>query len=237
MRGIFISFTLLTSLFLASCSLGQQKNNEIDAQQFANKIKDDTQGTILDVRTPEEFAQGHIANAINIDWNNQEFEMQVKKLDHSKPIYIYCLSGGRSHAAAQKLHEIGFKQITELQGGMMKWRSLKLPETTQNTVLKKGITVAEFEKMVNKEKLVLIDFYAEWCMPCKKMKPALEELSSEMKDKVEIIRINVDQNQELTNSLNIEAIPVLQLYKQNKKVWENTGYIEKTEISRQINTN
>jgi thioredoxin 1 len=237
MRKIILSVFFLFSVFLTSCSVGQQNNTVIDAQQFAENIKSDTPVTILDVRTPQEFSEGHIENAINMDWNSQEFEKLAGKLNQSIPVYVYCLSGGRSHAAAQKLHEMGFKQIRELKGGMMTWRNLKLPETKNNAQVSKGLTQAEFEKLINQNQLVLVDYYAEWCMPCKKMKPALEEISNEMKGKVEIIRINVDQNQELTNSLNIQAIPVLQLYKQNKKVWENTGYIEKPEIIRQINMN
>jgi thioredoxin len=234
MRKLF-SIALVAILF-NSCSNGQTQTTKtnLSATEFADKIKELPTAPILDVRTPNEFSKGHLANALNYDWNGKEFEKQIAPLDKSKPVFVYCLSGGRSSAAANKMRSAGFKEVYELSGGIMKWRGENLPETTNNTVASKGMTKQQFAELLNSDKLVLIDFYADWCAPCKKMKPYLEEISKDMADKVVVIRINADDNQTLCKELKIDALPVLQLYKNKTLTWENTGFIEKVEVVKQL---
>jgi thioredoxin 1 len=128
----------------------------------------------------------------------------------------------------------GFKTVFELDGGIMKWRGANLPETTDNTVASNGMTKLQFDALLNSDKIVLIDFYADWCAPCKKMKPYLDEISKDMADKVLVIRINADDNQALFKELKIDALPVLQLYKNKTLTWTNTGFIDKAEVVKQL---
>jgi thioredoxin len=88
----------------------------------------------------------------------------------------------------------------------------------------------EFDALLNTDKIVLIDFYADWCAPCKKMKPYLDEISKDMADKVVVIRINADDNRALCKELKIDALPVLQIYKNKNLNWINTGFIDKAEV-------
>ena len=231
--GLF-AFTIL----LTSCLNGQNKNSTIKltAEEFSNKINVSKNLSIIDVRTPDEFSKGHLINALNIDWNGSEFEKEIAPLDKSKPAFVYCLSGGRSSSAADKMRELGFKEVYELNGGMMKWRAINLPETKDNAIANNEISDADFEKLIASEQLVLIDFYADWCAPCQKMKPYLEEISKEKQNKVKVLRINVDDNKQLCKTLKIDALPVLQLYKNKAIVWQNTGYIEKESVVTQINS-
>jgi thioredoxin 1 len=230
-----ISLAAIAILF-NSCSNSQTQNTKtnISATEFAEKIKEQPTAQILDVRTPEEFSKGHLKNSINIDWNGNDFNKQIETLDKSKPVFIYCLSGGRSSSAAGKMRSDGFKQVYELNGGIMKWRAASLPETTNNTSTSAGMTKQQFVELLNSDKLVLIDFYADWCAPCKKMKPYLDEISNDMVDKVVVIRINADDNQALCKDLKIDALPVLQLYKNKTLIWSNTGYIDKSEVIKQF---
>jgi thioredoxin len=122
-----------------------------------------------------------------------------------------------------------------MDGGIMKWRGSNMPETTDiPKATTTGMTQADFTKLTNSNKIVLVDFYADWCGPCKKMKPYLEEISKDMADKVEVVRINSDDNQELCKLLNIDALPTLQVYKKNKMTWSNIGFIEKAEVIKQL---
>ena len=110
-----------------------------------------------------------------------------------------------------------------------------MPETTENTKAKSaGMTKQQFDALLISDKLVLIDFYADWCGPCKKMKPYLEEISKEMSDKVVVIRINADDNQALCKELKIDALPVLQVYKNKTMTWSNVGMIEKADVVKQL---
>jgi thioredoxin len=132
------------------------------------------------------------------------------------------------------MRSLGFKEVYELDGGIIKWRAANLPENNKNNTTTIGMTKQQFDVLLNSDKLVLIDFYADWCPPCKKMKPYLDEISNDMTAKVVVIRINADDNQTLCNDLQINALPVLQLYKNKKLIWTNTGYIIKAEIIKQL---
>lgn len=76
---------------------------------------------IVDARTANEYASGHIVGAINIDVNGTEFDAEVVKLDKSRPVAVYCRSGRRSKIAAERISALGFRQITELDGGILSW--------------------------------------------------------------------------------------------------------------------
>jgi len=144
------------------------------------------------------------------------------------------LSGSRSTYAVSYMKSQGFKEVYELNGGMMKWRAASLPETTDKALASTGMSKQQFDNLLVTDKLVLIDYYADWCAPCKKMKPYLDEISRDMADKVVVIRINADENQALCKELKIDALPVLHIYKNKALIWNNTGFIEKEEVVKQL---
>ena len=76
---------------------------------------------ILDVRTPEETAEGMIENAIEIDYKASDFDAKIKELDKDKSYLVYCRSGGRSVSASEKMIAAGFKNVTNMEGGYMAW--------------------------------------------------------------------------------------------------------------------
>lgn len=235
-KYITISLAVVAILF-NSCTSGQSNSTaktNLSASEFADKIKELPTAPILDVRTPDEFSKGHLQNALNYDWNGSEFEKKIASLDKSKPVFVYCLSGGRSSSAANKMRSDGFTHVYEMDGGIIKWRGANLPETTDTTSTSNGMTKQQFDALLNSDKLVLIDFYADWCAPCRKMKPYLEEISKDMANTVLVIRINADDNLALCKELKIDALPVLQLYKSKTLTWTNTGFIEKAEVLKQL---
>lgn len=235
-KSILITF-LSFSVAAISCTKGPNKNEKrlLSASEFSKKINTLSKPVIIDVRTPEEFSKGHLPNAINFDWNSENFETQIVKLDKSKPCLLYCLSGSRSADASEKLNKKGFKEVYDLQGGILKWRAADLPQVIDTKGRPKGLTKKQYDELANSKKIVLIDFYADWCGPCKKMKPYLEEIARDMKDKVEVIRINADDNQKLCKELNIDGLPVLKIFKNKELTWSNIGYITKDDVLKQLN--
>lgn len=96
-------------------------------KEFYAKIYSDPTAYILDVRTPEEYAQGHLQGAHLLDWlNNISFRKEATKLDKSKTIYAYCRSGARSAEAAQYLASLEYKAV-DMDGGILRWVSDGLP--------------------------------------------------------------------------------------------------------------
>jgi thioredoxin len=81
---------------------------------------------------------------------------------------------------------------------------------------------------------VVISFWATWCAPCKKMKPYLDEISRDMAGKVEVVRINADENPQLCKELGVDGLPVLKVYKKKTETWSNIGYIEKDKVVEQL---
>lgn len=116
--------TFICVLLLFSCDAQNSKNiKTVEVAAFAKEIKATQKPQILDVRTPEEFNQGHIDNAMNIDWLGNHFIQDAEKLNKDKAVYVYCRSGKRSLQASEKLAEMGFKNIYNLDGGYQKWTS------------------------------------------------------------------------------------------------------------------
>lgn len=234
MKNILIVSSLLVSLLFAELANAQNRQS-MNATEFAAKIKQLPSAPLIDVRTPMEFAQGHLKNARNIDIRSENFDQQISKLDKSKPVFVYCMSGGRSSAATNAMYSNGFKEVYELSGGIMKWRAANLPETTDNSVTTStGMSRSQYNALLKSDKLVLIDFYADWCAPCRKMKPDLEAISSEMSKTVVVVRLNADEHKALAKELKVDALPMLMLYKNQKLIWSMKGYTTKAEIVKQL---
>ena len=102
----------------------------------------------------------------------------------------------------------------------------------------KNITDGSFENDVVKSKeITLVDFWAEWCGPCKMIGPALEELSNEMKDDIKITKLNIDENPLTPQKYGVKGIPTLLLFKNGKVISEKIGALPKAKIADWINEN
>src|SRR5437763_1550943 len=88
-----------------------------------------------------------------------------------------------------------------------------------------------FSKILNGEKLVLVDFYAEWCGPCKMMAPELKKFADQNKDKVRVLKVDVDKNPAVAQQLNIQGVPTLMLYKNGKVLWRQSGAMNAQQLS------
>jgi phage shock protein E len=83
--------------------------------------------TVLDVRTPEEFTEGHLAGAVLVDFSSPAFADEVAQLDPSQPYLVYCRSGNRSGQAVAAMQQAGFAQLWDMDGGVTAWTAAGLP--------------------------------------------------------------------------------------------------------------
>lgn len=107
-------------------SVAAQASQVVDAEKFASVIKEPNV-VLIDVRTPEEFTEGHIEGAENINLNGPDFTSQVAELDKSKGYAIYCRSGNRSATAVDYFKQQGFTGLYDLSGGIISWESAGYP--------------------------------------------------------------------------------------------------------------
>ncbi|MBF6607446.1 MAG: thioredoxin [Flavobacterium sp.] len=226
-----IIFSVVIGLLFISCQ-GQKSEavKNLSATEFAEKIKNTPDGQLIDVRTPGEYGAGNISNSRNIDWNGDQFEAEIATLDKSKPVLVYCKSGGRSGQAAEKLQKMGFTEIYNMNGGFLKWESAGLTDQESLT----GMSTDEYQTLIGSDKKVLVNFSAVWCAPCKKMKPYLERMQEEMKDSLTVIRLDADQQKIVMKSLNLDEIPALLLYENGKLSWKHTGFISEQDLKNQL---
>jgi thioredoxin len=226
----FINYSsLLILLFTASCT-NSQNFKSVAVTEFKSALEKNPEAQLIDVRTPGEYTEGYINNAKNIDWNGSDFETQVAALDKNKPVLVYCLGGGRSKKAAAKLNTMGFREVIELDGGYLAWTKAH-PEANATW---KGMTKEAYSKLLSSDKIVVIDFYAEWCAPCKKMAPYLEKMNSELADKVIIHRIDADKNKSLFNALGYQGLPVVLVYKNGKETFKKNEFVSEAELRKAL---
>ncbi len=229
MKYLVILFTTFVIGFSACQS--QQSSQSLNAVAFQEKLNSTNNPVVLDVRTEQEFAGGYIAKAVNIDVNNADFKSRVSTLDKSKTYFVYCLAGGRSASAANYMRANGFTKVFDLKGGLLSWQAQNFPIESYKPATEE-MQLSDYENLIKENQIVLIDFYAPWCGPCKKLEPIMTEISKEYEGKVKVVRINTDNNRELSIKLGVEEIPLIKIYKDGKIINNYIGLISKEELTK-----
>lgn len=94
-----------------------------------------------------------------------------------------------------------------------------------------------FQEIINQDKPVLVDFFAEWCGPCKTMAPVLETIKQRVKDSASIIKIDVDKNSQVASAYQVRSVPTLILFKKGQILWRKSGTVPANELERLIKVN
>ncbi|MFM9944978.1 MAG: thioredoxin domain-containing protein [Bacteroidia bacterium] len=223
-KSLLTTVSISFLLCIMGCTADGQET--LKSKEFNEKIK--SAGTqLVDTRTAQEYENGYIEGAENIDFYSTEFVQLMSKFDKEKPLALYCKSGNRTKNAMKILSKEGFKKIYTLDGGLMAWEKdgnrLIMPKPAEP--VKKSISKEEFEKLINSEKIVIVEFGAVWCGPCKMLKPVLDKISGIYSAKgVKIITIDVDDSKALSNEMMVNEIPLLLFYKNGKPMEQMIGF-------------
>jgi rhodanese-related sulfurtransferase len=122
-KAVALAVAAIASVaLLAGCSSSNEVTKKVDPVEFSEVIAQPGV-IILDVRTPEEFNAGHIANAININIADSDFSSEVSKLDKNATFAVYCRSANRSAVATNEMAELGFTDMYDMQGGIIDWEA------------------------------------------------------------------------------------------------------------------
>jgi len=230
---------LLLFVCCISCeSNSAQSTDNLDVITYREQISSKKDIQLIDVRTAAEFESGHLPNAVNIDYNANDFEQKISALNKTKPTYVYCLSGGRSSSALALISKIGFKEVYNMKGGIMQWKANNFPlDNITNSTTNSGwtgMTKAEYDKLTQSAIPVLFDFKAKWCGPCKQLTPILNEIEKEYAGKIKIVQIDVDENKSLADALKIRSIPFLIFYKNGKLTMNIEGLTDKKNLIKSL---
>lgn len=225
----FFSFLLLSTI-LVSCQ-GQAQDG-LTVSEFEKRISTG-ESQLLDVRTAGEFQSGHLKNSLQADWlNNKEFTERIKYLDKSKPLLVYCASGLRSADAAKYLLGQGFTNVQNLKGGLTAWKlEGKTVESPAGTA---QMTIDQYNQQILSAEVVLVDFGAEWCPPCKKMEPVLAQLQKELTGQFKLVKVDGGMDIDVMKTQQVESLPVFIIYKNGKETWRKQGVVELSELKAKL---
>ncbi|MDB5211293.1 MAG: hypothetical protein JWQ30_2120 [Sediminibacterium sp.] len=223
---------LSLSVLLAVLFLHVNAQDGLSSAEFEKRINTQ-QPQLLDVRTAGEYQSGHLKNSLQADWlNKNEFADRIKYIDKTKPILVYCASGVRSAAAAKWLLDNGFADVQNLKGGLTAWKMEG--KTVEAVEMKAQLTVAQYKEFSKSADLVLVDFGAEWCPPCKKMEPVLQQLQSDLADKFKLVKVDGGMDIDVMKSQKVDALPVFIIYKNGKEIWRKQGVAELSELKAKL---
>ncbi len=232
-NALFVSL-----LFFASYMSANIVN--LDAKGFKALI-DKKDGVILDTRTTGEYNSGHIEGAVLINLQSPDVQKTLLALPKNKPLYLYCFSGARSISVANFLLQNGYTKIFNLQRGIMDWSQNGYSLVTEKSAVvspqSDKVSFDLFKSTTSSAGVVLVDFYALWCAPCKEMMPMMDKLNKEYSGKLKLLKVNVDASKELARSENIQSVPYIVLYKNGKSVFTRSGAITEAELRKVIDSN
>ena len=220
-------------IFFAFACTTQVDSQTLGPVAFDNQMKAQP-GTVIDVRTPDEFVTGHLRDAVNMDFYAADFDAQFLKLDKSKTYYLYCQKGARSKNAMEKFKKKGFTQVYNLKGGINDWVDEGKPVDREAAPEQAEMTVDEYKRQTASFPLVLVDFSATWCGPCKKLSPIVDKIGHDRAKEIKIIKIDVDANSSVARHNSIEEIPTLAFYKDGKIAMRMIGLYSEKQLNETI---
>ena len=219
-----ITFTIVIS------SSNAQTNTSLNPVEFEKNTTNVDSIQLLDVRTAAEYNTGHIKNSLQADWNDRkEFTRRISFIDKKKPVYVYCLSSGRSNAAAKEMALMGYEKVVVLEGGLNAWKAAAKPVEGKSN--EPQMSMGEFDNAVKSAKVILVDFGAKWCAPCKKMEPVLASLQANNAGKFKLVKVDGGKDEAVLQQNSVTVLPVFMIFKNGKQVWRKDGVATEQELA------
>jgi thioredoxin 1 len=239
-RTFFIK-RLLPVIFLAAgiSSCGQTAGEQfqatvhhLSAEAFRDLVRDST-GILLDVRTQQEYNNGHLRGSGQMNYYDRDFGNRLLMLSRDEAIFLYCNTGFRSGRAAQFLVQNGYQRVYNMHRGIMEWNYHNLPvERTPGALAdtENRFGIEQFREVIGNDTLVFVDFYAPWCAPCRRMMPLIDSLITEYTGQVHILKVNADASRELMRELHITGVPYFILFHRGNVVFHKGGMVTRQEL-------
>lgn len=230
---------ILTLLFITIWISGLAQNSgfkQVNAREF-HKLSTSGKGMILDVRTKSEFDNEHLANSQYLNFYAMDFKKKLLMLPKDEAIYLYCTTGYRSEKAAKFLAKNGYSKVYNLEHGILEWNLENLPviegEPSAKLMADK-VNPELFMQTISSDTLVLIDFYATWCGPCRKMMPLIDSIRTQYHPDLKVFKVNVDVSKKLIKQEKIIGVPLFRMYRNGILLFEKDGMMSRKELENII---
>jgi thioredoxin 1 len=215
--------------FLFACQQAGNGIKEMNPEEFKVAISK-SNAQLIDVRSKEQHNNAYISNSILFDSTETKIDKLENQLYTKLPVYIYSDEDKKALALANHLKNKGFADVNILQGGIQSWK--KNSYNVEEVKIYPNDTIS-FEKAMMGDKLVMVDFNATWCGPCKMLEPAIHKVR-ERTDDVIVYGIDIDENRDLANSYNAANIPLLVFIKNGKELDRMVGLRPASEIEAMV---
>ena len=210
---------------------------QVDAKEFY-QLANSGKGMLLDVRTKQEFDSEHIPKAQYLNYYALDFKKKLLMLPKDEPIYLYCTTGYRSEKAAKYLAKNGYKNVYNLEHGILEWNLENLPviegEKSAKIMMHK-VSPEMYGREILNDTLVLVDYYATWCGPCRKLMPLVDSLHTQYHPDLKVLKVNVDVSKKLIKQEKIIGVPFIKIYRKGKLLFEHDGIMNRKELETVIN--
>lgn len=226
---------LFLIVFIALNAKAQKMNevHELDARLFKEQTEQTKNVQLMDVRAPYEMQSGYLKGAKNLNIDDVDFNQKLKLFNKELPVYVYCVSGRRSEKAAKQMLEQGFKEVYTLKGGFKKWLNSDY-ETSLDYIEIKSLTLAQYQNILKSEKPVLVSFFNAQCNNCEQLNRELVLKAEHRQKDLILLRIDTEMNRQLANELQIQSVPTVRLYKEQKEFWQANGNIKLNSLDKQL---
>jgi rhodanese-related sulfurtransferase len=219
---------------LLSCSNQAQPGGELPPEAYSRAMQE-SGVQLLDVRTAGEYRSGHLKGSLQADWTDRaQFADRTQHLDRSRPVLVYCLSGGRSAAAAQYLRSNGFRTVTNLSGGISAWKVAGLPVEADDAQ-QAQTPRSRYDALAASAPVVIVDFGADWCPPCRKMEPVLKAfLAGKSEQVVRLVKMDGGRETALMQALGVQGLPTFILYRNGVEDKRLQGVMTEAEFEKWV---
>jgi rhodanese-related sulfurtransferase len=220
--------TVIVILILAATGIYflLPEKNELTPKEFSEALQSKGNKILIDLRSDYDFSKGHIPGASNIDPNWGTYEWRIAELDTDQDVFIYCQNGEQSKKSAAYLKTQGFNSVTMLKGGLKQWTKEEYILTPEELIPPPELTFKDFNRLLELEHLVIVEFYLPGDRNCRDMGAILDELALSYEGAVKILRINIDNYKYLAIEMEIEFTPTLQFYENGNLCGTLEGVIE-----------
>lgn len=236
MKKVVLTVVALSLILIGSgIYFFKSQPKELPPEEFADALEADPSKVLVDLRPAGEFSKGHIPGATNIDCCGATYEWNIAELAPSSNVYLCCADGKRSAKTASYLESLGFDTVLILQGGIRQWEKKRFELTPEELVAPPDLTTLEqFSWMMDLEHLVIVDFYIRGDKKCLQIEPVLDAIAITYRNKLKLLRIEIDDYKQLASELGIKTVPTLHFYENGNLTGWSEGAIGRDRLEGEL---